>query len=628
MSDQPKTSGFRSKPLFSIGGLVLMLVILVLVNVLFSVIDIRWDTTHHNLYSLSDGSKKIISGLAEDTEIKIYYSEDQENLPIYMKNYAQRVIDFLSEYENESNGKIQITRHNPKPDSEEEEWAQKYGIEAAGLPTGEKVYFGLVAIAADQEQVIPMLDPSREEQLEYDVTQMISRVQRAQKHKIGIISGLPIFGGSPMMGQPGGMQPWIFISELRKTYNVVEINPAATSIDGDVNLLIILHPKAIDDALLYAIDQYVLGGGNVMAFVDPFSVTDSGAAGGGSNASELKKLLTAWGLEMDMGKVVVDYDFATKLRSGNNQVEDNPMWLSIPKPAFNAKETTTAELDNMLLPVAGAISKAAGSAYEYEPLIQSSQNAMLMESFRARFGGAEGLRRDFKASVETYDLAVRVRGSFKSAFPDGKPKTEEKPGAAPGADKTDKPHLKEATAGATIIVVSDADLLFDNYYVSNQNFLGFKISRMFNDNLIFVQNQSELLTGSDALISIRSRGSFEQPFTRVKELEKKAQSQWLAREQELMRKVEETNQKLREMEKQKDPSQNMIVSSQQESEIKQFQEEKRRISKELKEVRRNLRADIESLGNTLKFINIFLMVFVVAGAGLFYGIYNNRKVRH
>ncbi|MEZ4525027.1 MAG: GldG family protein [Desulfobacterales bacterium] len=634
MNDK-KTKGTPSlggKSLFSAGGLLLVFAILVMVNVLFAGVNLRWDATEDNLYSLSGGSKQILSDLKQDVTIKVYYSQDAENIPVHIKNYANRMLDFLNEYENYGKGKVKVEIYNPKPDSEEEEWADKYGMEGANLPTGDKVYFGLVALSGDQEEAIPMLDPTREEQLEYDITRIISRVQSSKKKKISIVSSLPIFGQPPagFMQQPQqGMQPWLFVEELKKSYEVSQISPSEKEIAPDTDLLVLIHPKELDEGLEYAIDQYVLKGGNLIVFADPLCISDTEAQPGRPpmNASNVKKLFDAWGIEMDMGKVVADFDYPTRLRTQNNQVEENPMWLSVSEGAFNKEEIVTGQLEGMLLPVAGAIVKKSDSTYEYTPLVQSSTNSALTEAFKARFGGGQMLRRDFKASVEKYDLVARIRGKFKTAFPGGKPKADP---AKEGEDiATDKDaassHLTQGEKTATIIAVGDADLLFDDYYVSNQNFLGFKISRMFNDNLNFLLNTGEMLTGSEALIGIRSRGKFERPFTTVQELEKKAQVRWLAREQELIRKVEETNQKLRQLETQKDASQKLIMSPEQEAEIRNFQEEKIRINRELKEVRRNLRADIESLGTVLKFINIFLMVFVVALGGGIYALYRRNK---
>lgn len=611
---------FSPKTLLSAGGAVILLVILILVNVVFSHVILRWDGTKDKLYSLSDGSKKILGSLKEDVTIKVFYTKDVANMPLHIKTYASRVIDFLSEYEHAGKGKIKVELLNPKPDSDEEEQAQRYGIEDMDLPTGEKIFCGLVAIAADQEEVMSHLDPAREEQLEYDITRLVSRVQSAKGRTIGIISSLPVSGGPPMFNQRG-IQPWVFVSELRKTYKVEDIAPTSDKLDKDFDLLMIIQPKELSEKLQYAIDQYVLKGGALMVFADPQATADMGGRPQMPGMA-IDKLFKAWGIKMDSSKLVMDFDHPTKLRNQNNQVEENPLWLSARKDTFNKDDIITSRLDSMLLPMAGAIQKLPDSKVEYTSLIKSSPNSALADAFKARFN-AEMLRQNFAASNEKYDVAVRLKGTFKTAFPDGKPKDEKDKSEAAPAPASE--HLTEGKKNAMIVVVADSDLLQDDYYVSKQNFLGLNFAKIFNDNLNFVMNAAEVLTGSEDLISIRSRGKFERPFVKVQELERAAQAKWLSREQELVRKVEDTNQKLREIEQRKDASQKLILSKEQEEEIRRFQDEKQRISKELKEVRRNLRSDIESLGARLKFYNIFLMPLLVSLAGIFYALHKRKK---
>ena len=631
MQDKEKVFGGS---LVSAGGAVLLLLILILANLIFARTNLRWDATQDQLYSLSNGTRQILNDLTEDVTIKVFYSKSNPNIPVNIKTYARRMIDFLFEYEYQSKGKLRIEIFDPAIDSEEEEWAQKYGIEGIDLPTGERIYFGLVVMAADQEETIAMMDPTDENHLEYDITRMVARVQSPKKLKIGIISGLPIFGSRPeqfgMLNPSRSMSPWLFISELKKTYNVEEIILTSKTVGADVDLLILVHPKGLSETLQYAVDQYVLSGRNVIVLADPLSVMD--ASPGRTGASSLKKLFTAWGVTMDSSKVLIDMNNSTKLMASGNRPEDNPLWLSLGPESFNPSDIITANLETMLLPVAGAIKKIPESGFEYEPLLQSSVNSALADSFKAR-SSTDEIRRDFAPSNEKYDLAVKIRGVFKTAFPEGKPTDDDENPQGHDDEPLDKmttvteKSLINGNAKSAVIIIADADMLFDGYYVHKQNFLGFDISRIFNDNLNFLLNASEILVGGEELISIRSRGKFERPFTRVQALEEKAQAKWLIREQELIRKVETTNQRLRQLEQQKDSSQKFIISQVQETEIKEFQQEKQRINKELKDVRRKLRVNIESLGNRVKFINIFLMPLLISIMGIIYGLYRRRKAQ-
>jgi gliding motility-associatede transport system auxiliary component len=622
-------SGIKSeitRTLLSTTGLIVVFFILVFVNVLVSYANIRWDATQDKIYSLSEGTKHILGDMKQPVEIQFYYNRSSSEVPDQIKLYATRVREFLSEYEHMSGGRVKVVMYDPQPDSDAEEWAQKYGLQTLDTATGEKIYCGLVFLAGDQVQKIGFLDPGREELLEYDITRIIQQMQNPKRKVIGVMSGLPLFGNPSVPGMgPRGGEAWLFITELKKTYDVREIPLTADKIDKGLDLLLVVHPKNISDKSQYAIDQYVLSGGKAVVFVDPFCISDgTQQTFMGPSASSLDKLFKAWGISYDPSKVVVDYDQTTPVRGRNNSVEQSPVMLSPRNEAFNSKNVVTAGLEQMLLPLAGGLTKAKESPYEFEPLIKSGKNAGLIDAFKATLG-PDAIQRAFAPAKEPLYLAVRVVGKFKTAFPEGPPVDKE---AKKGSAKTGpRNQLMKAGDTRNVIVVADADLLADRFYVQQGQFFGTVISRVFNDNLNFLSNACETLTGSKDLIALRTRGRFERPFEVVLALQQKAQERWLSKEKELMKEAEETNRKLRELEGRKDASQKLIISPEQEKEVARFREQKGRIDHELKEVRKNLRADIEFLGNTLKAINIFLMPFFVVIAGLLIAFNRHRRMR-
>jgi ABC-type uncharacterized transport system involved in gliding motility auxiliary subunit len=615
------------KILVSTTGVLVLFFILILVNFIFSYACIRWDATEDKIYSLSQGTKKILSGLAEPVTVKFFYSRSNQNLSTNIKLYAKRVREFLSEYEHASSGRLKVEEYDPKIDSDEEEWAQKYGIQAMRTPAGGKIYCGLVLLAADQEETIEFLDPTREELLEYDITRIIHRLQSPEKKVVGIISALPVFGGTQGPPQPSNRTPWLFVQEMKKSYEVRKIDLSTDRVDPSINLLLILHPRDISAKLQYAVDQYVLSGRNVLIFVDPFCISDTSQGRQQfmrPPGSSLEKLFSAWGIVMDPSKALADFDQPTRVRTRNNMVENSPVWISARGPALSKADVITSRLESMLFPVAGAIKRTESSDYEFEPIVQSGENSALIDVFKANFG-ASSIRRDFVPAGERHNIAVRVHGRFKTAFPTGQPKEEKE--KTQSTSNLGKDHLKTAKEKATLIIVADSDMMADEFYVQRSRILGFAISKVFNDNLNFLFNASEILTGSSDLIGIRSRGKFERPFTTVLKLERRAQERWLSKEKELAKQAENTNRKLRELEQQKDASQRLIISPEQEVEIAKFREQKRRINRELKQVRKNLRADIEALGTTLRNINVFLMPLFVSLGGIGFAIYKQRRMK-
>ncbi len=588
---------------------VLVAAVVILVNMVAAPVNLRWDVTADRIYSFSDGTLKILEKIRHPVTLRLFYSSHAIHLPLHLKNYARRVIDMLGEYQKAGAGKVKIEIYDPRPDSDVQEWAERFGIEGFNLPGGQKAYFGLTALAADQEETIPFLDPSREAHLEYDITRIISRVQSAERKTIAVVSALPVFGGpSAGFGAPPSLrQPWMFIQELRKSYTVLKVDPGRKELPSGTDLLLLFHPKAVSQELLESIDRFARGGGRILAFLDPVCLLDNPQTSMAS--SDLGGLLKKWGIGFDPKKIVADLDHPTQVRVSDSRSESNPLWISASGRAFNRHEPITGQLEEMLLPVAGSFKVDSRSGLKATDLIVSGKAAALVEGFKYGFD-AETLRKDLKPNAGPLSLALKVSGRLPAEG-----------SLTAGKEKAIK------SAPATMVLVADADMLYDGYYVAKQNFMGYTITRVFNDNLNFLLNACELLTGSRDLVAIRSRGRFTRPFTKVEELAKKARQKWLNREQELARAAAEANRKLQQLERQKELARQTIISQAQQEEIRRFQEEKQRIDKELKIVRRNLRADIDNLGRMVKLINLVLMPLLVALAGIGYSLYQNRKAQ-
>ncbi len=578
----------------------LLLFLLILINVLLSYANLRWDITEEKLYTLSEGTKNIISKIKTPITIKFFYSKSNPSVPAYIKLYAKRVKEFLEEYEKEGRGKIRLEVYDPKPDSDEEEWAEKYGLRGIETEGGEKIYCGLVFLSEERIERIPFLDPSEEELLEYKVTQAIYKLQNPKKKVIGILSFLPVFE----------KKEWLFVKELRKMYEVRKIKKDVKRIDPDTDLLLIIHPKKIDKNLEYAIDQFILSGKNAIILTDPYCIStetpDIGLRTG------LEDLFSSWGISVVQDKAVADIEQATYVRSGN-LIKESPVVITAREGSFSKESVITSGLENMLFPIAGYIEKKKKDI-SFETLIHSSKSSDTISVFIVGMG-SEFVRKRVKPKGKEYPIAVLIRGRFKSAF------------SSPPKGFSKKDHIKEAKKSSAIIVVADSDFLNDDFYVEKTQIFGLVISRIFNDNLNFLLNACEYLTGTEDLISIRTRGRFERPFKKVLELKAKAQKKWLEKEKELEKQAEIINERLKELEKKRKESGKLVLSSELEKEIQRFREQKIRIQHELREVRKTLRADIERLGMILKFINIFLMPLFISFAGIGLAIYRQRKTK-
>lgn len=623
--------------LYSVVGVAAMFIILVAFNLVGSAAKKRVDLTAEKLYTLSKGTKDILKKLDGPVEIRFYVTEGEKDMPLHLKAYAQRVEDLLAEYKQHSKGNIDIRKLNPKPDSDAEDSARLDGIEPQMLQSGEHLYLGLAISYLDAKSALPFLSPDKEKLLEYDISRAITRVFNPQRPVVGVMTALPMFGNpmNPMMARMGQQpqDPWVVISELQRDFTVKQVQMDVEKIDDDIKVLVVAHPKEISDKAQYAIDQFILRGGRLIAFLDGQAIMDQtknpqNPMMPNFNAnSSLEKLLKAWGIQFDTTKVAADMNFATRFQRQGRQ-ETAPAVLSLNPAGINKGDIVTEQLDSLLIPFAGVFSGTPVEGLKQEVLFKTTPNSQLVEGFMAQMGG-EQIQKDFKSSGTSYPLAIRLSGKFKTAFPDGKPKD-----ARPEEDKKDdekkedaKPEesLKEGQGENAVVLIGDADMLSDNFSVQIQNFFGQKIIIPRNGNLVFVQNVVEQLSGDSSLIAIRSRATLNRPFTVVQEMQARADESFRAKIKELEGSLQETQKKLNELQQaRKDQGQRTILTAEQQAELQKFRAREGEVKRELKEVRKDLRREIDSLENTVKWGNIFGVPALVVLVGIGQVILRNK----
>ncbi|HMJ92069.1 MAG TPA: Gldg family protein, partial [Candidatus Acidoferrum sp.] len=554
--------------------------------------------------------------------------------------------DLLEEFGEASRGKIKVRKIDPKPDTEAEEMAQADGIEPR--PTsqlgGENYYMGLVVSLDPEKAALPFLPADRERLLEYDLARAIGRVIATNKPVIGVMTPLPMFGSpmNPMMAMRMGQQPqrpWVFIQELQRDYDVRQVQMTAETIEEAIQVLVVAHPKEITDQAQYAIDQFVMRGGKVLAFLDAMSVVDkppqqpnnpmAGMLPGGG--SSLPKLLQTWGIAFDSTKVVADLNFTRELAFQRGQrPQSMPTWLFVNPDGINKSDVTTAQLDNLLFPSPGAFSGTAATGIEQTVLVHTTKKSQFVDGMNAQFS-PQKIMDDFKASGTEYALALRLKGKFKSAFPEGKPAAapeEKKEGEAEKKDEK-KPadnSLKESKTEGVVILVADTDFLYDNFAFDPQ-MLQFGVANPINGNFALAQNLLEQLSGDVSLVGTRSRGALRRPFTVVQRLQTQAEDQYRDKIRKLNEDLQETQKQLNELQAKKEPGQTLILSPQQQAKITEFQTKKRTAERDLRELRKNLRQDIDSLENRLKWVNIGGMPLLVIAAGIFVAIARKQRTK-
>jgi len=635
--------------ILSAGGLVMAAVLLVAINIVAgqALRSQRIDLTEGDLFTLSQGTRRILSELDEPVTLRFHLSRSLATRLPGVNSYAARVEELLEAYQREANGMITLVRVDPEPFSEEEDRAVAYGLR--GIPLDEEdatLYFGLVASGpTDQEDAIPFFSASREKFLEYDVTRLIHGVANPEQPTIGLLSSLPINGPDAMAMMQGARQaPWMVMEQVRQVFTVLPLERGIREVPEEVDVLMLVHPKDLPAPARYAIDQFVMRGGRALVFVDPNAETDPGTTPGmmgmrmpgASRASNPQDLLASWGLEMPGGEVVGDLSRATRVRAnqqGRLVTLDYPMWMNLDETQLNDADIVTANLGTVTLASPGHLKPLDDGGLEVTPLLESTEEAALFAAEQvSNLSDPQSLLRDYQPEGQRFVLAARVTGTAKSAFPDGPPPAEdtsdEQAGQAQAAgDEERAPHLARSEGDINVIVVADADLLADQFWVQVQDLLGSRIAIPTAANGPMVVNALDNLTGSSALIEVRSRGGFVRPFTVVDRLRREAELQFRQKEQQLLTRLEESEQRLRELESRKQGQDAPVLSEEQARELIEFRQQRLAIRKELREVRRQLRADIERLEVRVKFANVGLMPILIAIGGTLVGLARMRRRR-
>ena len=642
----------KNTSLFSATGLVSIAVFMLLSVLVISLLpSVRIDLTEDNLYSLSDGTRNIVSNLKKPIEMIFFYSDEATQDVPQIRSYATRVRELLREIVLASNGNLTFNVVDPEPFSEEEDLAAGFGMRAVPITQGgEAVYFGLVVAEATENgagpvagrvsETIPLIRPDQEEFLEYEIMKLITQVETPDRQVVGLLTELEVDGGfNQSVGQP--TSPWMVMDIIRQLYEIRRIDIASGEIDEEIDILFIVHPEGLSDQMLYAIDQHILRNGKAIVFLDPNaeSMIERSQYGNmvpAGMASDLPGLLAAWGVSYDSSKVLTDNDFALSvmLGQGSRPVAHLAM-LGVPRAGLTTDDVITSRLESINISSAGAVSKAEGASTTFEPLILSSSNAMLMQGTLVRdITDPSVLFDEFESENQNYIIAARISGAVNTAFAEGAPvveetETDETEGSTDGTDENATPdvveaeeeeeietaepreHLASSSGDVNIVIVADTDLLGDRLWVQVSQFLGQRIPQPFANNGDFVVNALDNLSGGADLVSIRSRGVYSRPFTRVIELQREAGDRLREQESELMDSLAETQETLGRLSQGEDGEPILQITSEVQQEIDRVNAQILNTRRNLRDVQYQLNADIERLGTTLKVANTILIPFLL-----------------
>ena len=583
-------------------------------NVLFD--RARVDLTENSIYSISDGTKELLTQLDEPINLYFFFSNKNSEGITSVRTYAARVQSLLEEYELYSDGKIKLHIIDPAPFSEAEDRAAEFGLTGANINTaGDSLYFGLGGSnALDEREIIAFFDPNKESFLEYDISKMVYQLNNPEPIKVGLISGLNMKGGqNPMTGQ--ATQQWAVLQQLEQLYQVETIEPTANAILPGTNVLMLVHPKGLSDEMLYAIDQYVLKGGKLVVYVDPHAESGVTAMQGqqGPNSSDLNKLFAAWGVQMD-NKVSLDAAKGLEIRMPSGGVGRHLGFIGLTNDNINGEDVVFADLESINGASFGALSQVEGATTVFSPMMRTSTHSQQVESFLyvMQSRNPEAMLKSFKSSDAMLTVAARVSGKAKSAF-------DVAPESADAASMVKEGEIQ-------IIVIADTDILTDQFWVNRQNFFGQSMLSPFANNGDLATNIIENLGGSSTLISVRGRGKMTRPFDVVAELTVIAEAKFREKEQTLQTRLQEAETQLSQLQTQSGADGALVLNAEQDKMLQSFISQKIEIRKELREVRHQLDKDIELLGSKLKFVTIALMPLLLTLMLAFFARRNRRKI--
>jgi ABC-type uncharacterized transport system involved in gliding motility auxiliary subunit len=629
---QKHTAKTISRRLYAIAAVLLAAIIFVALNIAAntSLTNELLDLTQNKLYTLSKGTRKTLANLKEPITLKFYYSKTTAADYAQIRAYASRVRDLLQEYAALADGKIILQEIDPEPYTTAEDQATADGLTGAPTDNGDMVYFGLVGTnTIDGRQVIPFFGRDREPYLEYDLTSLIYHLATPKKPVVGILSSLPLSTGAGGMAalMQGRARPFAAYQQLSQNYKTQMISADFTSIPKDVDVLMIVQPGPLKPAQRYAIDQFVLHGGRALVFVDPDSDLAKQSGGMGrqpktATSSDLPKLFKAWGIQFNPAKVIGDRALAQPVQVSNdprNPIASYPIWLHLGQAQFDARDQVTTSLKSLNLATAGALAHTKGAATHFTPLVTSSKDAALLDTTLVQASQRpQDLMSVIRPTGKAYVIAARISGPARTAFPDGPPM----------GDKTDAKEIKSAKA-INVIVMADSDIFDDRFWVRRQNVYGRTVDTPFADNGAFILNAVENLTGSNALISLRTRATGNRPFTVVKELRAEAQARFQQEANALQAKLQDTESRLKALEQggsvNGQPSNATALTPAQKREINKFKRDLVDTRMQLRQVQHNLRKEVDALGSFLAFINIALVPILVAAFALILAILRRRR---
>jgi ABC-type uncharacterized transport system involved in gliding motility auxiliary subunit len=629
-----------SRLAFSVLGVIAAAAIAIGINMFADarLANLQLDLTERHIYTLSPGTRQVLAALKEPVTLRLFYSRELgSTVPAY-GSYADHVREMLRDYASISGGKVELEFYDPEPFSDTEDRAMAYGLQ--GVPVdqgGSRIYFGLVGTnLEDDERTVPFFQAERERFLEYDLTRLVYELSNPKRPVIGVMSSLPLDGdpGAMMMtrGQGPGGQPYAASVLLRQTNTVKNVATGAQVIDPDIQVLLVAEARNLSPATLYAIDQFVMRGGKLMAMVDPWSEalaatpSPTGMPPGDTHA-DLKTLFDAWGIQFNPTEVAGDLTGAWRVRSGTDdrvQAVNYVAWFNI-RDGINHDDPATADLQQVTVASSGYLTKAPNAPIDFTPILTTSDRSGPVSVDAVKTPDPAKILAGFKPEGGPRVIAARVHGVLKSAFSEPPPQADKDP----KRPENFPAHKAQTDGPANMVVVADSDILADRFWVRVSDFFGQQTATPFSDNGPFVANMIGTLAGGDALIGLRSRGDTNRPFTLVAQMQSDAEAQFRQTEQALQQHLDETEKQIRTLRSGGGDGDNAkpdaVISPGQRDAIDAARQDVLRTRQKLRAVQLELNRDISALAGEMRVFTILLVPALLTILAIGMGIVQRRR---
>jgi ABC-type uncharacterized transport system involved in gliding motility auxiliary subunit len=627
-----------NRTFLALGSVVAAAILLLAVN-LFSAEMFRGDRldlTEGKLFTIADGTKSLLKKIDEPIEVKLYFSEKIGDLSPAYRRYFEQVRGLLQRYSDLSGGKVQVISTNPEPFSDTEDRAVGAGLQAIPLgDSGETGYFGLVATnTTDNSEVIALLSPERQAFLEYTLSSIIYKLSNPQKKTIGYMAGVPIEGNFSPQGQ---VPPWRVLGQLRDFYDMRRVSMVHGKVEDGIDMLILFQPAGLIEEEVYAIDQFALSGKPVIVLADPNVEVQGQEVMRFATGEKLLEMLKTWGVELSHDKVIGDMDNARRIQfgapGGQPEIAKYLLWQVFGLPNIDVDDPVFAGVSRLAFATPGPLLPVEGATTKFSPLVISSANSQIFDAVKAGQPDPQVLLDEFKSGGKPLNVAGRLRGTAKSVFGANAPTF--KPAKTDDGEKPEPLPTHRPTGTINVVVVSDIDWLFDRFWVNVTQVLGQEIVQQIANNGDLLINLAENMLGGNELIGVRGRGVNERPFVYVQNLERAAEAKYRAQEQVLNAKLKGVQDKIAQMQVRdsaagsagaKDAE--IILTKEDRKTLLSFRAEMIDVRRQLREVQRALRQDIERTEFWVKALNIAAVPLLIAIGGIIVLAMRRRRRRH